>query len=395
MNTLTGLDVLHRRNFADLRGRRAGLLTNPSAVTRDLTSAYRLFTAAPEVELRALFSPEHGFAAVAADGAHVASSVDARTGLPVYSLYGPSLRPSPEMLADIDVLICDIQNIGVRYYTYAWTVSIAIEAAGAAGVEVLILDRPNPLGDGIDGLPGSNEFASLVGLHPTPVQHGLTLGELMRLVNARWSPTPAQLTVIPCENYAPEAGWAKTGLPFVPPSPAMPHLSTVQHYPGACLLEGTNLSEGRGTALPFEICGAPFVDGEALADALNARRLPDVRFRPHAFRPSSSKHAGETCFGVQAHITGPAYRPLAAWVAVLQTIRQLYPDGLEWLPPYAESTVRPFDRLARGDTLRARIDAHAPLETLTAEWDAAADEWRDLRSEALLYPRTPRTGGPA
>jgi uncharacterized protein YbbC (DUF1343 family) len=385
MTLRTGLDVLREREFADLKGLRVGLLTNPSAVTRDLVSAYRLFSETPHVDLRALFSPEHGFAAAAADGAHVASGTDGRTGLPVYSLYGPSLRPTPEMLADIDVLVCDIQDIGVRYYTFAWTISIAMEAAGAAGVEVIILDRPNPLGPAIDGAPGLDSFASLVGLHPVPVQHGLTLGELMRVVNMRWNPTPAQLRVIACEPASQPDTWEASGLPFVPPSPAMPHLSTVRHYPGACLLEGTNLSEGRGTALPFEICGAPYIDAESLADQLNALGLGGVRYRPHVFTPAASKYAGQTCYGVQAHITGPEYRPLAAWVAVIQAIRHAYADQFDWLAPYPGSAMRPFDRLARGEDLREHIDANRPLAELTAQWDAAATDWRALRRDARLY----------
>ncbi len=388
MNTLTGLDVLRARGFEDLQGRRVGLLTNPSAITRDLVSAYRVFAEAPQVNFSAIFSPEHGFAAAAADGVHVASSFDARTGLPVYSLYGPSLRPTPEMFADIDVLVCDIQDIGVRYYTFAWTVSIAMEAAGAVGIDVMILDRPNPLGEAVDGAPESSDFASLVGLHPVPIQHGLTLGELMRLVNTHWNATPATLTVIACENYARGDSWAETGLPFVPPSPAMPHLSTVQQYPGACLVEGTNLSEGRGSALPFEICGAPFINAERLADQLNALNLAGVRYRPHVFQPTASKYAGEQCYGVQAHVTGPSYRPLAAWVSVIQAIRHLYASEFSWLPPYAGSSMRPFDRLARGESLRARIDANAPPQTLLDEWGAAAEEWRTFTETARLY--TPR-----
>jgi uncharacterized protein YbbC (DUF1343 family) len=290
------------------------------------------------------------------------------------------------MLADIDLLVCDIQDIGVRYYTFAWTISIAMEAAGAAGVEVMILDRPNPLGTAIDGAPGSDAFASLVGLHPVPVQHGLTLGELMRVVNAHWNPTPARLRVIACEPGARLDAWEASGLPFLPPSPAMPHLSTVRHYPGACLLEGTNLSEGRGTALPFEICGAPFIDAERLADHLNTLGLPGVRYRPHVFTPTASKYASEMCFGVQAHLTGPDYRPLAAWVAVIQAIRHLYGDDFAWLPPYPGTNMRPFDRLARGEALREHIDANRPRAELTARWDAAADDWREFRRDALLYP---------
>lgn len=386
MSVQVGLDVLRSRKFADLRGRRVGLLTNPSAVTRDLISAYRIFTEASEIDLRALYSPEHGFAAVAADGAHVASSIDARTGIPIHSLYGPSLRPTREMLADIDVLVCDIQDIGVRYYTFAWTVSIAMEAAGAAGIAVMILDRPNPLGAAVDGAPGSDAFASLVGLHPVPIQHGLTLGELMRLVNLRWNPAPAALEVIPCQNYMRSKTWAETGLSFVPPSPAMPHPDTVRQYPGACLLEGVNLSEGRGTALPFEVCGAPFIDAEYLADRLNMLNLKGVRYRPHAFRPASSKYVGETCFGVQAHIISADYRPLASWVAVIQSIRHLYPEQFEWLPPHSDAAVRSFDRLARGENLRAQIEANIPLAALTGEWDTAAKAWREFSREALLYP---------
>jgi uncharacterized protein YbbC (DUF1343 family) len=385
MTVKTGLDVLRDRQFADLRGRRVGLLTNPGAVSRDLVSAYRLITRAPGVDVRALYSPEHGFAGAAPDGEPIGSSRDPRTGLPVYSLYGSTQRPSADMLADIDMLVCDLQDIGVRYYTYAWTVSMAMEAAGAAGIDVLILDRPNPLGGRIDGLPVEAGFTSLVGLHPVPAQHGLTMAELMGLVNARWDPTPASLSVIRCEGWSRTMSWEQTGLPFVPPSPAMPQISTVRQYPGACLIEGTNLSEGRGTALPFEICGAPYIDAEALADALNALELPGVRFRPHHFTPTARKYAGELCHGVQAHIMDASFRPLQAWVAVIHTVRQCCPDAFAWLPPWEGSAHRPFDLLAGGARLRTHIDAGASLGDLTAAWDAAAVEWRYLRRDALLY----------
>jgi uncharacterized protein YbbC (DUF1343 family) len=317
MSVLPGLEVLRRSGFAALQGLRLGLLTNPSAVTPDLSSAYDVFRQARELDLRALFSPEHGWAAAAADGVKVGSTVDPRTGLPVYSLYGETLHPTPAMLAGLDAVVCDIQDIGVRYYTYAWTISYLIQAAGAAGITVYVLDRPNPLGDAVDGTLVEMDYLSIVGGAPIPVQHGLTLGELMRLFNAHWNPTPAALHIIRCEGYRRDMTWEATGLPFVPPSPAMPHLSTARHYPGACLLEGTTLSEGRGTALPFEICGAPYIDPAQLADALNALELPGVRYRPHTFTPTASKYTGEVCHGVQAHITASSYRPLLAWVAVI------------------------------------------------------------------------------
>lgn len=385
MSVLTGLDALINQHFEPLRGRRVGLLTNPSAVTRDLTSAYDVFCRV-DVLLVAIFSPEHGFAAAVTDGAHVASGIDPRTGVPLHSLYGDTLRPTAAMFDGVDVLVCDIQDIGSRYYTYAWTISYAIEAAGAAGVEVLILDRPNPLGDAIDGALLDPAYASIVGAQPIPVQHGMTLGELMGMFNTLWNPTPAKLEVIACEGYTRDMVWEDTELVFIPPSPAMPHMSTARQYPGACLVEGTTLSEGRGTALPFEICGAPFIDGTLLAEYLNEQDIPGARYRPHAFQPAGSKYAGVLCYGVQGHvIDAAAYRPLLAWVAVIRAVRHLYPDQFSWRAAQGKLAHRPFDLLAGGERLRSQIDANTPLQDLAAEWDAAATAWREQRKGYLMY----------
>jgi uncharacterized protein YbbC (DUF1343 family) len=382
----SGLEALQRTHFDRLEGRRIGLLTNPGAVTRDLTSAYDLFRAAPEFELCALFSPEHGLAAAAGDGVHIASTTDPRTGIPIHSLYGASLRPTPEMLAGLDALVCDLQDIGVRFYTYAWTIAHALEAAGAAGLEVILLDRPNPLGAVIDGPQVAPGWNSIVGYCPVPIRHGLTLGELMRMFNALWNPTPVSLLTVACPGYQRGMAWEDTGLPFVPTSPAMPHLSTVRHYPGACLLEGTNLSEGRGTALPFEICGAPYIEDEiALAAHLNAQAWPGVRYRPHVFQPSAGKYAGQVCRGVQAHITAGEYRPLLAWVGVICAVRRLYPQHFAWRPPYESSDRLPFDLLAGGPSLRGHIEADVPLETLAAGWDALAAAFQEQSAAYLLY----------
>lgn len=384
MTVVTGLDALIATGFSAIKGQRVGLLSNPSAVTGDLVSAYEVFRRTTAFRLAALFSPEHGFAASAADGEKVSSSVDPVSGAPIYSLYGESLRPMREMLAGLDALVCDLQDIGTRYYTYAWTITHAVEAAGEAGLPVILLDRPNPLGSAVDGPLLQTGYESLVGRCPVPIQHGLTLGELVGLFNARWNPTPAAITVVTCQNYQRGQDWESTGLIFVPPSPAMAHLSTVRQYPGACLIEGTNLSEGRGTALPFEICGAPFIDSSRLADHLNGQGWAGVRFRPHSFKPAASKYAGQVCHGVQAHPVGEGFRSLRVWVGLIAAVRDLYPEAFGWITPPG-STIPFFDRLAGSDRLRQQIEAGQPLDDMAAEWDQAAADFQEQSREFWLY----------
>jgi uncharacterized protein YbbC (DUF1343 family) len=376
MAALTGIEVLRRDGFAALKSKRVGLLTNPSAVDRNLTSTYAILRQMSDVRLTALFSPEHGFAAVAADGEHVASSIDSQTGLPIHSLYGPTQRPTREMVAGLDAILVDIQDIGVRYYTFVWTLSHVLEAAGEYGIEVIVLDRPNPLGDTVAGAPLDTRFASLVGRYPVPILHGMTLGELARLFNSVWNPTPAHLTVIACKGYGRSMDWQETELPFVSPSPNMPHLVTAQHYPGSCLIEGTTLSEGRGTALPFEVVGAPGLDAEALANALNDRGWPGVRFRPYAFKPTASKYTGEVCAGVQAHITNvSAYRPVETWLGVLQEIYRQQPFG--WNDH--------FERLIGSSDVRPLIESGTPFDSIYEQWDKLGAEFRLLRKPYLIY----------
>lgn len=386
----TGIEVLRENNFEALSGKRVGLLTNPSAVDSRFVSTYDVLRHAPNVELKALFGPEHGFAAAAPEGGAVESTRDSKTGLPVYSLYGDTLRPTPDMLQDLDIMVCDIQDVGVRFYTYLWTLSHVIEACGQHGVAVLILDRPNPLGDRVAGPPLLPPFASFVGRYNVPIQHGMTLGELAQLLNGEWNRHPAELEVIQCEGLQRDMRWQDTGLPFVITSPAMPHLFTVMQYPGACLIEGTTLSEGRGTSLPFEIVGAPYIDGARLADVLNAIGHADVRFRPHAFMPTISKYAGTTCYGVQVHITdSDAFRPIETWLSVIMAIRQLYPKAFDWLPltqaQVDRSAVLHFDRLIGSDQPRLLIEAEASLSQIIAGWPDFCDEFRLQRSPYLLY----------
>jgi len=372
----TGIELIQTSNFAVLHGKRVGLLTNLNAVDSNLVSTYDIFRNASEVNLTTVFSPEHGLSAALSDGELIHSSIDGVTGIPIYSLYGDIKHPTAEMLSNVDVVVCDSQDIGARYYTFTWTMSYILEAAGEHNIEVIILDRPNPLGGQPSGMPLEKRFTSLVGRYPVPTQPGMTMGEMAQMFNALWNATPAQLSVIACENYERDMLWADTQLIFVPPSPNMAHLVTAQHYPGSCLVEGTSLSEGRGTSLPFEIVGAPGLDGRALADALNQESWSGVRFRPHIFKPSISKYAGEVCDGVQAHITDiNVYRPIETWLGVLAAIYQQQP--FSWNDH--------FERLIGTDKVRLLIESNASLDELFVEAKVYCHSFDQQRQPYLLY----------
>ncbi|MBI1277498.1 MAG: DUF1343 domain-containing protein [Anaerolineaceae bacterium] len=372
----TGIEVLRDSNFAELHGKRVGLFTNPSAVDGKLISTYDILRREHTINLTALFSPEHGLTAAAADGEQIATITDTRTGLPIYSLYGTSERPTPEMLSHIDAIVCDIQDIGVRYYTFIWTISHILEAAGDHGVEVIVLDRPNPLGNRVEGASLDAHLASLVGRYPIPTQYGMTLGELAFFLNSIWNPNPAPLTIVPCEGHRRETKWRDTGLPFVPPSPNMPHLTTAQHYPGACLVEGTSLSEGRGTALPFEIVGAPEIDGTALAQVLNRAQWPGVRFRPHVFKPITGKHAGSVCGGVQVHIVDEeSYQPLKVW---LEMLRIIYLE-------FSFTWNNHFSRLIGSHDVQTAIENGKSLDAFFANWEVFCNAFHEQRRPFLIY----------
>lgn len=386
----TGLEVLRHDGYKPLHGLRVGLFTNPSAVDGTLESTYSILCGANSVHMTALFAPEHGFSGAAAAGEPVSSYTDPVTGLPVYSLYGDQLRPTAEMLRDIDVIVCDVQDIGVRYFTYTWTISMLLEAAGEHNVTVVLLDRPNPLGGTrMVGPLVEPEYRSLVGGCPVPVRHGLTLGELTWMVNETWNPSLARLSIIACEHYEREMTWADTHLPWVPPSPNMPTLETVHQYPGACLVEGTNLSEGRGTSLPFQIVGAPWINAIDLAKHLNAQSWTEqfgMRFRPHRFRPTTSKWAGQDCGGVQVHITDPAHwQPIDVWLNVIAAIRDQYPDEFAWLMPTSEGGKVHFDRLIGSDRVRLSIEAGTPVADITRDWEASIAAFEESRKPFLLY----------
>ncbi len=372
----TGLHVLLADQPALLHDRRVGVVTHPPAVMPNLTSAVEALREA-DVNVTALFGPEHGFDGAAADGATVPDALDPRTGLPVFSLYGPTPEPTAAMLANIDVLVFDMQDIGARFYTYLSTLWHVLRGAARHARSVIVLDRPNPIGGTrVDGPLVAPGYESFVGVAPLPIRHGLTLGELARYFNAEFH-MDADLTVVTMRGWQRSMWFDETGLPWVPTSPAMPHLSTATVYPGMCLIEGTNLSEGRGTALPFEIVGAPWLKGDTLARSLNRLDLPGVRFRPITFEPWAGKHAQQLCAGVQVHVIDRLrFEPIITGLRVIAAARAQQPDRFEFHPSG-------FDRLYGSARGREMIEAG---ESITAEWAAEVDRFVATTPGYWLYP---------
>jgi uncharacterized protein YbbC (DUF1343 family) len=388
---MTGLDALRARRFESLNGRQVGLLTHPAALASDLTSAAQLFASAPGLELVRLFGPEHGFTGEAQDLIGVAGgSRDPLTGVPVVSLYGDtfdSLKPTPEQLVGLDVLVIDLQDVGSRYYTFQATMLYCLEAAADVGLPVVVLDRPNPLGgQTIEGPTVRPGFESFVGVHPMPTRHGMTIGELARLYKAERVPG-VDLTVIPCENLTRAFPWRKWFT--IPPSPNMPTVDTARVYPGMCLIEGTNLSEGRGTTRPFEYVGFPGIDSRALSDRLNEPSFPGAHYLPVTFRPTFQKHAGKSCGGVFIAVTIPdAFRPVKSGLMVLMAFRELLGERFQWRTErYEFVDDKPaIDLLFGSDRERLAIEAGAKYWDIIATWKAEEIAFRERRKSYLIYP---------
>ncbi len=378
-----GIEVLLASRLDLLRGKRVGLVTNATGLDSRLRSDVDRFAAHADFTLAALFGPEHGVRGDVQAGDHVASSRDAATGLPVHSLYGEHREPAPAMLAGIDVLVFDIQDVGTRFYTYPYTLAGVMRAAKRAGIPVIVADRPDPLGGVlVEGPVLDPALASFVGMFALPIRHGMTIGELATLFNAEFG-IGADLHVVTMQGWRRGDEPLRGALPWVPPSPNMPTPDTVLVYPGMGLLEGTNVSEGRGTTRPFEIFGAPWVDAQALADHLNAQGLPGVRFRPAWFTPTFSKHAGKACAGVQLHVTDrAAFRPVRTGIAVLKALHDLHPKDFAFLPgdpPF-------FDRLAGVGWLREAVARGDSLDAIEMRWALALTEFKALRQHYLRYP---------
>jgi uncharacterized protein YbbC (DUF1343 family) len=387
----TGLDVLVRDGFAPLRGLRVGLVANAATVDRRLRHATELLAEADRVRLGAIFGPEHGFGGEAQDLVGVPDVLHPRYRCPVISLYGEtveSLRPRPDVLRGLDLLVIDLPDIGSRYYTFQATMLFCLEAAAAADLPVVLLDRPNPLnGVTVEGPSIQPEFESLVGPHPIPIRHGLTLGELALLYAAERD-IHAALHVLPCEGWRRENYLDETHLPWVLPSPNMPTLDTALVYPGQCLLEGTNISEGRGTTRPFELCGAPWINPDRLFSRLAAFEVAGVIFRPTTFRPTFHKFAGQVCGGVQMHIADRiAFRPVRTGLAILAALRAENPSHFRWrTEPYEfVDDVPAIDLLFGNSRERLALQAGLPLEEVARRWAEDEVAFRARRERFLLY----------
>ncbi len=385
MKVSPGIDVLLRRHRS-LRGRRIGLVTNPTGVTADLRPTVDVLAALPAIELRALFGPEHGVRGDVQDGIVVPSSVDEATGLPVHSLYGPNRKPTPEMLAGLDLLIYDMQDVGCRYYTYPYTLSYVMEEAAEQDLEVMVLDRPNPLtGRMVEGPILDPGLSSFVGRYPIPVRYALTIGEWARYINEEYA-IHCRLKVMPMMGWRRRQWFDQMGLPWVPPSPNIPALDTAIVYPGMCLVEGANVSEGRGTPRPFEMIGAPWINGRELAAEMNRRALPGVRFRPLSFTPTFSKHAGVPCQGVQVHVTArDDYRSFETGLHLVDALIKLDPDEFAFLPTSWEGRPPHFDLLSGLPTLRDALRARTPIRELVQSWQRDLRIYLRRRKAYLLY----------
>jgi len=393
-----GIDVLAAKNFQRLHGLRVGAIVNASSVDRHFRHVADMLHESPGLSLRALFSPEHGLGGAAAYMVPVADSHmpgNPSAPLPIFSLYGEdtaSLKPRPEHLEGLDALLFDIQDIGTRYYTYAYTMALAMQAAAQAKLPFFVLDRPNPLGGlAVQGNLVQPGFESFVGLYPLPTRHGMTVGELALLFNRHFG-IGCELEVVACEGWKRRQLWQETGLCFVPPSPNMPNPETALVYPGMCLCEGTNLSEGRGTALPFLQWGAPWVEGKRLAAKLNAQGLPGVAFRPVHFIPGFDKHAGQACEGVFVHVTdAQSFLPWETGAACCWVAQKCFPEHFAFrTEPYEfVENILAFDLLSGSARLRERMQTADSWEDLlqkTPEEQRAWEAFLSVRQQHLLYP---------
>ena len=374
-----GVEALAASTPPVLRGKRVGLITNQSGIDRTRRSTIDIMAASTDYRLVALFSPEHGIRGTAREGDKVGDQRDSTTGLPVYSLYGATNKPTPAMLDSVDALVFDIQDVGVRQYTYESTLAKGMEAAKEKGIPFVVLDRPNPVGgDIIEGGILDTAFRSFVGIYPMPSRHGLTIGELARYFNGVFG-IGADLTVVPMSGWRRDMWGDETGLPFVAPSPNLPRIEAIISYPGTVYLEGTNLSEGRGTDFPFEQTGAPWLNADRLVDLLNARHVPGVRFERVTIdvRPDARKYPGMRIPGVRFIVTDRAqYRPIETTLMLIDAVRFLQPDDFKWGGS--------FDRLAGTSELRAHIDART-LPELLLQWRKEDDAFREARAPYLLY----------
>lgn len=386
----TGLDVLVQSDFLALKGKKVGIITNHTAVDQNGVHIVTLFKQTNTVQLMALLGPEHGIMGQAEAGAEISSKVDGKKGIPVYSLYGATLKPTPEMLAGLDALVFDIQDVGARFYTYISTMSKAMEAAAEQGIPFYVLDRPNPIGGlSVEGPVLHLAYRSFVGIHPIALRHGMTIGELAQMFNGEgWleNGRQTQLFVIPMKNWQRQDFFVTTGLPWLRPSPNIPSPKTTLLYPGTCLLEATNVSEGRGTQLPFEFIGAPWINAEELVHYLHQLQLPGITFEPIQFTPvdlpgmaTNPKFKDQLCQGLKLDVTDPVqFRAVDFGVYLLQAFQNLYPDKFVMYPDR-------LSRLAGTEQLYQDLKQGRRPADIIADWQDELETFIKMREKYLLY----------
>lgn len=377
---LAGIDILQRGNFSSIRGQRVGLLSNAGTIDRShryTADIFRKEAAGHRFKLTALFGPQHGLWGHTQDNM-VEWEGDKSLSIPTYSLYGANREPTSEMLEGMDTFVVDIPDVGARYYTFIWTMGLIMKACSERGIRVLVLDRPNPIGGTqVEGMVLDPAYSSFVGLFPLPTRHGLTAGEIARYLKAEVFPN-TRLEVIECEGWVRSDYGDQSGYPWAMPSPNMPTVDTAVVYPGQCLLEATNLSEGRGTTRPFETFGAPWLDGWKLADTLNGLGLKGVYFRPAEFQPTFQKHWGKVCQGAAIHVTDRSvFEPVLASVAILQACRAQNEAEFSWnQPPYEYEYVKlPIDILAGNGWLRPAIEGQTPIKEIRERIASECTDW--------------------
>ncbi|WP_156882609.1 DUF1343 domain-containing protein [Halalkalibacillus halophilus] len=375
-----GVEVLLEEEKELIEGKNVGLITNPTGVDKDLNSIVDTLHNDPDTNLTALYGPEHGVRGDAQAGDYVEYYIDDRTDLPVYSLYGETRKPTAEMLEDVEVLLFDIQDVGTRFYTYIYTMAFAVEAAEENDIPFVVLDRPNPInGTDVEGPVLDEEYSSFVGEYEIPLRHGMTVGELAQLFNEEFE-IGADLSVVEMNGWDRDEYYDETGLEFVMPSPNMPTQDTALVYPGAALIEGTNVSEGRGTAKPFELIGAPFIDSGELATHLNDLELPGVTFRAASFTPMFSKHEGNLSHGIEIHVDNEdAYEPVVAGLHIVKAIHDLYPEDFQ----FREDNF--FDNLIGNGWVQEAIEEGQSVEEIRLQWQNDLKEFKKTRKDYLLY----------
>jgi len=384
-----GLESLLDERVDALAGARVGLVCNQASVDHGFRHAADLFHEHSQINLSALFGPQHGIRGDVQDNMiETEHAVDRRTQVPIYSLYSETREPTDEMLRDVDVIVVDLQGVGCRIYTFAYTMANCMRAAKRLGKKVIVCDRPNPIGgEMVAGNVTERGHESFVGQFSLPTRHGMTMGELARLFNEHFG-IGCELEVAPLCGWSRELWYEDTDGPWVMPSPNIPTPDSCKVFPGTVHLEGTQMSEGRGTTRPFELVGAPYIDADQYADGLAALNLPGVAFRSCVFMPTFQKHGGKACGGVQIHVTDRAlFEPVSAGVAIVKTAHDLYRDDFCWKdPPYEYEFERnPFDVISGTTQMRAQIERGDSLDAIVESWQPALDEFKHIRREYLLY----------